>query len=67
MSLIPNSRRGALGRFALGGAIVILFTAATTAVAGLLQFKQFATDISATPALKQARVTIPNPGEPQTI
>jgi LCP family protein required for cell wall assembly len=67
MRLIPNSRRGALWRFALGAVIVVGFTAATTAVAGLLQFKQFAADISVTPAIKQARVTIPDPGDPQTI
>jgi polyisoprenyl-teichoic acid--peptidoglycan teichoic acid transferase len=65
--LIPSSRRGALWRFALGAVIVVGFTAATTAVAGLLQFKQFAADISVTPAIRQARVTIPNPGQAQTI
>jgi LCP family protein required for cell wall assembly len=65
--LIPSSGRGALGRFAIGAAIVVVFTATTTAVAGLLQFKQLATDISATPAIKHARVTIPDPGSPQTI
>jgi LCP family protein required for cell wall assembly len=65
--LIPDSRRGALWRFALGAVIVIAFTAATTAVAGLLQFKQFAVDLSATPAIQKARVTIPDPGDPQTI
>ncbi len=67
MRLIPRSRGGALVRFALGAFVVIAFTATTAAVAGLLQFKQLATDISANPALKQARVTIPNPGDPQTI
>jgi polyisoprenyl-teichoic acid--peptidoglycan teichoic acid transferase len=68
MSLIPHSRGGALLRFALGALIVIAFTATTTAVAGLLQFKQLATYISATPALKLKRtVTVPNPGDPQTI
>jgi LCP family protein required for cell wall assembly len=67
LNLIPRFRRGALVRFALGGLIVILFAATTTAVAGLLQFKQLASDLSATPALKQARVTIANPGGPQTI
>ena len=67
MSLIPRSRGGALWRFALGAAIVIVFTAATTAVAGLLQFKQFAKDLSGTPSIKQAQVTIPNPGNAQTI
>ncbi len=67
MSLIPRFRKGALLRFALGALVVILFAATTTAVAGLLGFKQLASDLSATPALKQARVTIANPGSPQTI
>jgi polyisoprenyl-teichoic acid--peptidoglycan teichoic acid transferase len=67
LNLIPRFRRGALVRFALGAAIVILFVATTTAVGGLLGFKQLASDLSATPALKQARVTIANPGAPQTI
>jgi LCP family protein required for cell wall assembly len=67
LNLIPRFRRGALLRFALGGLVVILFVATTTAVAGLLGFKQLASDLSATPALKQARVTIANPGAPQTI
>ncbi|HEX4751415.1 MAG TPA: LCP family protein [Solirubrobacterales bacterium] len=47
--------------------IVVGFTATTTAVAGLLEFKQIATYVSATPAIKHARVVIPNPGNPQTI
>ena len=67
MSSIPRSRRGALARFALGAAIVIVFTATTTAVAGLLQFKQLATDLSATPAIRHAQVTVPAPGDAQTI
>jgi LCP family protein required for cell wall assembly len=67
LNLIPRFRRGALVRFGLGAAIVILFVATTTAVGGLLGFKQLASDLSATPALKQARVTIANPGSPQTI
>jgi LCP family protein required for cell wall assembly len=67
VKLIPTSRGGALARFALGAFIVIAFTATTAAVAGLLQFKQLAHEISVTPALKHANVTIPNPGDPQTI
>ena len=67
MRLIPTSRAGALLRFAIGAVIVVVFTATTTAVAGLLQFKQAAKDISATPAIKHADVTIANPGNPQTI
>ena len=67
MSLIPRSRRGAWGRFALGCLIVVLFTATATAVAGLLQFKQLAKEISGSPPIKQARVVVPQPGDPQTI
>jgi LCP family protein required for cell wall assembly len=67
MSWLPRTRRGAYGRFALGAAIVILFAAAATAVAGLMQFRQLAADISRTPALKRARVTVAPPGSPQTI
>ena len=55
MSLIPRSRRGALGRFALGGGGRDAFTAATTAVAGLLQVKQAAKYLSPTPAVKSVR------------
>ncbi|HWF33843.1 MAG TPA: LCP family protein [Solirubrobacteraceae bacterium] len=65
--LFPSSRGGALWRFALAAAIVVAFTATTTAVAGLLEFKQIAKDISATPPITHARVVIPNPGNPQTI
>ena len=64
---MPDSKRGMLLRFALGAVIVVVFTATTTAVAGLLEFKQAAQELSRNPAIKHARVTIPNPGEPQTI
>ena len=67
MRLIPRSRGGTLWRFGLGAALIIAFTATTTAVAGLLQFKQAATYLSATPALPHAQVTIANPGDPQTL
>ena len=65
--LIPQTRGGALWRFLLGGVLVIAFTAAATAVAGLLQFKQLATDIGITKAIPKARVVVPRPGQPQTI
>jgi LCP family protein required for cell wall assembly len=65
--LIPHSRGGSLLRFALGALIVVAFTATTTAVAGLLQVKQLTSDLGLTPPLKHANVTIPNPGQPQTI
>jgi LCP family protein required for cell wall assembly len=67
VSLVPRTRGGALLRFALGALIVIAFTASATAVAGLLQFKQIAAEISATPAIGHAQVTIANPGNPQTL
>jgi polyisoprenyl-teichoic acid--peptidoglycan teichoic acid transferase len=51
----------------MGALIVVLFTATATAVAGLLQFKQLAKEISGSPAIRHARVTIPQPGDPQTV
>jgi LCP family protein required for cell wall assembly len=56
-----------LWRFFLAAVVVIGATAATTAVAGLLQFKQLALDLSGQPPLKDANVTLPNPGAPQTL
>jgi polyisoprenyl-teichoic acid--peptidoglycan teichoic acid transferase len=67
VKLLPGSRRGALWRFTLGAVVVIGFTATTTAVAGLLQFKQLASDIARSPAIRHAQVTIANPGTPQTL
>jgi polyisoprenyl-teichoic acid--peptidoglycan teichoic acid transferase len=67
LRLIPSSRGGTLRHFALGAILVVGFTATTTAVAGLLQFKQAASDFSATPALPHAQVTVPDPGDPQTL
>lgn len=67
MTLMPQSRRGALGRFALAAVIVVVFTATATAVAGLLEFKQAVKDISVTPAIKHAQVVVPEPGRAQTI
>jgi len=52
VKLLPTSRRGALLRYALGAVIVIAFTATATSVAGLLQFKQFAADLSLNPAIR---------------
>lgn len=67
MRLIPHTRGGMLLRFFLAAVLVIGATTATTAVAGLLQFKQLAVDLSVTPALPKANVTLPNPGAPQTL
>jgi LCP family protein required for cell wall assembly len=67
VKIIPQTRGGALWRFLLAAVLVISATAATTAVAGLLQFKQLAADLSITPPLNNANITLPNPGDPQTI
>ena len=67
MSLIPETRRGMLLRFLFAAVLVIGASAATTAVAGLLQFKQLTVYLSKTPALPHAHVTLPNPGQPQTL
>jgi LCP family protein required for cell wall assembly len=67
VKLIPHTRGGALWRFALAALIVIGFTAATTAVAGLLQFKQIAAELSLSPPIKSNQVTIADPGNPQTL
>jgi LCP family protein required for cell wall assembly len=66
-SLIPRSRGGSVWRFVAASVIVVGFSATATAVAGLLQFKQAVKYIAKTPAIKHARVVIPNPGAPQTI
>ncbi|MDQ6774653.1 MAG: LCP family protein [Actinomycetota bacterium] len=67
MRLIPKSRGGALWRSAAAALIVVACATTATAVAGLLQVKQLVTYLSATPALKNAQVVVPNPGQPQTI
>ena len=67
MNVAPKTRARTLGRFALGAFIVVLFTASATAVAGLLQFKQLATDIGGSPPIVHPRVVVPQPGQPQTI
>src|ERR1035441_3991247 len=67
MRVMPRTRGGALWRFLLAAVLIIGATAATTAVAGLLQFKQLAADLNVTPSLPNAAVTLPPPGAPQTI
>jgi len=56
-------------RFVVAGVLVIGFAATATAVAGLLQVKQITDYFNATPSFVAApsRVTVPNPGSPQTI
>jgi LCP family protein required for cell wall assembly len=65
--MIPRSRGGMLGRFVIAAVLIIAATAATTAVAGLLQVKDLVNDLSPTPALQTKQITLPQPGQPQTI
>jgi LCP family protein required for cell wall assembly len=65
--LIPRTRGGALLRFGAATMVVIALAAATTAVAGLLQFKQVVDEFNLSPSLKGVQVTIPPPGAAQTL
>ena len=67
MTLLPSNRRGSLWRFLLAAVLIICSTAAATAVAGLLQFKQLGADFNVSPSIAGAQVSIPQPGNPQTI
>ncbi len=67
MSLIPRTRGAMLWRCVFAIVIVISASAATTAVAGLLQFKTLASEIGLSPSLVHANTTIPHPGSPQTV
>lgn len=67
MSLLPRNRRGSLWRFFIAAVLIICSTAAATAVAGLLQFKQIGHDFNASPPIVGAQVSVPQPGNPQTI
>jgi LCP family protein required for cell wall assembly len=65
--LIPHSRGGTAWRFVLAAVIMIGATAATTAVAGLLQVSTLVGDISINPGIKVPQLQLPSPGQPQTI
>ena len=67
MRLLPHNRRGSLWRFFAAAVLIICSTAAATAVAGLLQFKQLGADFNVSPSIAGAQVSIPQPGNPQTI
>ncbi len=67
MRLLPHSRRGSLWRFFVAAVLIICSTAAATAVAGLLQFKQLGADIGVSPSIPSNQVNVPPPGQPQTI
>jgi polyisoprenyl-teichoic acid--peptidoglycan teichoic acid transferase len=65
--VIPSSRRGMLWRFLMAGVLIVGATAATTAVAGLLQVKDIVTLISHNPGIVSKQIVLPAPGAPQTI
>jgi LCP family protein required for cell wall assembly len=65
--LIPRSRGGTAWRFVLAAVIMVGATAATTAVAGLLQVSTLVGDISINPGIKVPQLQLPSPGQPQTI
>jgi LCP family protein required for cell wall assembly len=67
VKVIPTTRKGTAIRFSLGAVIVIAFTATATAVAGLLQFNEFAKDLSLSKPIKNANVVVADPGNPQTL
>jgi LCP family protein required for cell wall assembly len=67
MTFLPRTRGGALWRFAAAAVLVVAFSAATTAVAGLLKVKDILHYINAQPALKHLQVTLPPPGAPETL
>jgi polyisoprenyl-teichoic acid--peptidoglycan teichoic acid transferase len=65
--LIPRGRRGTAWRFLAAAVFVIGATAATTAVAGLLQVNTLVGDLNVGQPLKTDQVTLPSPGKPQTV
>ena len=67
MRLIPDTRGGMLWRFLAVAIIVIGGTAATTAVAGLLQVQNLVNDISVGAVIPKAPIKIAYTGQPQTI
>ncbi|HTW12840.1 MAG TPA: LCP family protein [Solirubrobacteraceae bacterium] len=67
MRLLPRGRGGALLRAFVAAVVVIGFTAGTTAVAGLLQIKQFVHDLNLTKPLTSTDLTPPSPGSPETL
>ncbi|MGH3262490.1 MAG: LCP family protein, partial [Trebonia sp.] len=65
--MIPHSRGGMLWRFLVAAVLIVGAGAATTAVAGLLQVKNVVSALSAHPGIASKQVTLPAPGQPQTI
>ncbi len=56
-----------LWRFLLAGLVIIGATAATTAVAGLLQVKDVVDALSINPGIVSKQIVLPQPGQPQTL
>jgi len=54
-------------RFLLAGVLIVGATAATTAVAGLLQVKDVVNALSFNPGITSKQIVLPAPGQPQTI
>lgn len=65
--LIPHSRSGTAWRFIVAAVVVIAATAATTAVAGLLQVNTIVGYLSQNPGIVVPQLKLPAPGAPQTI
>jgi polyisoprenyl-teichoic acid--peptidoglycan teichoic acid transferase len=65
--LIPHSRMGTAWRFVVAAILVVGASAATTAVAGLLQVSTLVGDISINAGVKVPALQLPSPGQPQTI
>jgi LCP family protein required for cell wall assembly len=65
--LVPRSRGGMVWRFLAAAVVVIGATAATTAVAGLLQVNDLVVALGGQKAIQTKEVTLPSPGKPQTI
>jgi LCP family protein required for cell wall assembly len=67
VKLIPHTRAGMLWRFLVVAVVVIGGTAATTAVAGLLQVQNLVNDIPVGSVIPTAPIKIAYTGQPQTI
>src|ERR1700722_19515980 len=65
--VIPRGRIGMVWRFVLAAVLIVGASAATTAVAGLLQVKTLVGDISINPGIVSKQIVLPKPGQPQTI
>jgi LCP family protein required for cell wall assembly len=65
--MIPQRRRGMLWRFVAAAVLIVGASAATTAVAGLLQVKDVVNYLSQNPGIVSKQIVLPKPGQPQTI